>query len=351
MYEAKSFELKEGQKVSVSDFPRVSLAHTPTPLEPMPNLTRLLGGPDLLVKRDDCTGLAMGGNKARQLEFYFGEAMAQKADTVIITGAIQSNFTRQTAAAAAKLGMACHIQLEHRVPTTAPEYEASGNVLLDRLLGPTIHYFSEGEDEATADKALDDIADQVRAEGGNPYVIHLSADHPPLGALGYVVGAGEFLDQAAERGLAIDAVVLPSGSAATHAGVLVGLKSRNSDIEVTGVCVRRNKDQQYERVLRQATATAEMAGCPGAVTKDDIHVTDDYLGPGYGQSTPEMLEAMTLAAREEGLILDPVYTGKSMAGLIGMVRSGHFKFGQTVLYLHTGGTPAVFGYSSIFGDL
>ena len=351
MYEAKSFELKEGQKVSVSDFPRVSLAHMPTPLESMPNLTRLLGGPDLLVKRDDCTGLAMGGNKARQLEFYFGEAMAQKADTVIITGAIQSNFTRQTAAAAAKLSMACHIQLEHRVPTTAPEYEASGNVLLDRLLGPTIHYFSEGEDEATADKALDDIADQVRAEGGNPYVIHLSANHPPLGALGYVVGAGEFLDQAAERGLAIDAVVLPSGSAATHAGVLVGLKSRNSDIEVRGVCVRRNKDQQFERVLRQAIATAEMASFPGAVTKDDIHVTDNYLGPGYGQSTPEMLEAMTLAAREEGLILDPVYTGKSMAGLIGMVRSGHFKFGQTVLYLHTGGTPAVFGYSSIFGDL
>ncbi len=335
----------------LSDYPRAPLAHTPTPLEPMPNLTRLLNGPKLFVKRDDCTGLALGGNKARQLEFYFGEAQAQKADTVIITGAVQSNFVRQTAAAAAKLGMACHIQLEHRVPMTASEYEASGNVLLDRLLGPTIHYFPEGEDEAAADKALDDIADQVRADGGNPYVIHLSADHPPLGALGYVVGAGEILDQTNELGLTFDAIILPSGSAATHAGMLVGLKSRNSDIKVTGICVRRDKDQQFERVLRQAAATAEMAGCPGAVTKDDIHVTDDYLGPGYGQSTPEMIKAMTLAARQEGLILDPVYTGKSMAGLIGLVRSGYFTSAQTVLYLHTGGTPAIFGYASILDDI
>ena len=166
----------------LSDYPRAPLAHTPTPLEPMPNLTRLLNGPKLFVKRDDCTGLALGGNKARQLEFYFGEAQAQKADTVIITGAIQSNFVRQTAAAAAKLGMACEIQLEHRVPTDSPEYERSGNVLLVRLLGARIHYLPEREDEKSADKALDDIAERVRNEGGKPYVIHLSPGYPPLGA-------------------------------------------------------------------------------------------------------------------------------------------------------------------------
>jgi D-cysteine desulfhydrase family pyridoxal phosphate-dependent enzyme len=317
----------------------------------MPNLTRVLGGPTLLVKRDDCTGLAMGGNKARQLEFYFGEAVAQKADTVIITGAIQSNFVRQTSAAAAKLGMACHIQLEHRVSAMAPEYDVSGNVLLDRLLGATIHYFPEGEDEAAADKALDDIAEKVRADGGNPYVIHLSAAHPPLGALGYVDGADEFLDQAAERSLTIDAVVLPSGSAATQAGVIVGLKNRNSDIKIVGICVRRGKDPQHQRVLQKVQATADLVGCPDVVSEDDVIVIDDYLGPGYGLSTPEMMEAMALAAREEGLLLDPVYTGKSMAGLIGLTRSGYFNGGETVLYLHTGGTPALFGYTSLLSDI
>lgn len=337
--------------MAISDYPRVRLAHTPTPLEAMPNLTRLLDGPALVVKRDDCTGLAMGGNKARQLEFYFGEAQAQGADTVIITGAVQSNFLRQTAAAAAKLGMACEIQLEHRVPATAPEYETSGNVLLCRLLGAGMQTYPEGEDEAGADRALEEIAERIRADGGTPYVIHLSPDHPPLGALGYVVGAGEILDQAAEQGLNIDTIVLPSGSAATHAGVLVGLRSRKSDIKVIGICVRRGKDVQFDRVFNQAQAAAEMVGLSGVITKDHIHVTDDYLGLGYGQATAEMMDAMTLAAREEGLLLDPVYTGKSMAGLIGLVRSGAFTAGQTVLYLHTGGTPALFGYASMFDGL
>ncbi|NQU59853.1 MAG: D-cysteine desulfhydrase [Rhodospirillales bacterium] len=335
----------------IADYPRVTLAHTPTPLEPMPNLTKLLGGPNLFVKRDDCTGLAMGGNKARQLEFYFGEALAQKADTVIITGAVQSNFVRMTAAAAAKLGMACEIQLESRVKTAGPEYEASGNVLLDRLLGAKIHYYPEGEDEAGADKALDDIAERVRKEGGNPYVIHLSPGHPPLGSLGYVVGAGEIIDQADEQGLKIDTIVLASGSAATQAGVLAGLKLRKSDIRVNGICVRRNQDAQSERVLRQAEVCAEMAGCPGAISKDDIHVTDNYLGDGYGLSTLEMQEALALAAQKEGLILDPVYTAKAMAGLIGIVREGTFKAGQNVVFLHTGGTPAIFGYRSMIEGL
>ena len=337
--------------MSISDFPRVSLAHTPTPLEAMPNLTRLLDGPALVVKRDDCTGLAMGGNKVRQLEFYFGEAQAQGADTVIITGAVQSNFVRQTAAAAAKLGMGCEIQLEHRVPATAPEYETSGNVLLCRLLGAGIQTYPEGEDEAGADRELEEIAERIRADGGTPYVIHLSLGYPPLGALGYVVGAGEILDQAAEQGHNIDAILLPSGSANTHAGILVGLRSRKSDIKVIGICVRRNRDLQFQRVLRQARSTAELAGCPDVVSEDDIHVTDDYLGPGYGQATPGMMEAITLAAREEGLLLDPVYTGKSMAGLIGLVRSGSFTAEQTVLYLHTGGTPALFGYASMFDGI
>jgi len=337
--------------VSLDRFPRARLAHLPTPLERMPNLGRDLGGPALWVKRDDCTGLAMGGNKARQLEFYFGDALAKGADTVIITGAVQSNFVRQTAAAAAKLGLACDIQLEHRVETAAPEYATSGNVLLDRLLGARIHHLPEGADEQAADAAQEAIADGVRARGGRPYVIHLAPGHPPLGALGYVVAMEELLAQAAERGIVFDAVVLPSGSAATHAGTLVGLRRLGSRAEVIGVCVRRGESLQRPRVLRQALATAELAGSPGVVSADDVIVFDDWLGPGYGQATAEMKQAMALAARREGLLLDPVYTGKSMAALIGLVRQGHFAAAGNVLYLHTGGTPALFGYASMLDDV
>jgi len=337
--------------VPLTHIPRVKLAHAPTPLEHMPNLSALLGGPGLYVKRDDCTGLAMGGNKARQLEYYFGEAVHQGADAVMITGAVQSNFVRQTAAAANKLGMSCEIQLEHRVAGMDGDYDNSGNVLLSRILGAGIRTYPYGEDEAGADAALEEIADEVRAKGGNPYVIHLGADHPPLGALGYVDAAFEFLDQVSEQNLKIDAVFLGSGSAATHAGFLTGLRYKNSPIEVVGVCVRRGKDLQAPRVLKRAQETQELAGFPAAVTESDVVVIDDYLGPGYGQSTPEMIEAMKLAAGCEGLILDPVYTAKTFAGMIGKVRDATYGAGQNIAFLHTGGTPAVFGYRSFFSEL
>ncbi len=332
----------------LSKLPRVSLAHTPTPLEAMPNLSRALGGPNLLVKRDDCTGLALGGNKARQLEFYFGEALHRGADTVIISGAFQSNLVRQAAAAARKLGMECEIQLEHRVRNHEEEYEKSGNVLLNRLLGARIHTYPEGGDEAGADKALQEIADDVRSRGGTPYIIPPGMDHPPVGALGYVDAAFEFLDQLSELGMAVDAVFLGSGSASTHAGFLAGLRYRQSTIPVIGVCVRRNAMQQGPRVFTRVHETEDLAGIPHAVTEDDIQVTDAYLEPGYGQSSPEMIEAITLAARTEGLILDPVYTGKVMAGMIGLIRSGDFGPGQNLVFLHTGGAPALFGYRKEF---
>lgn len=316
----------------------------------MPNLTKHLGGPRLLVKRDDCTGLAMGGNKARQLEFYMGEAMAQGADTVITTGAMQSNHARQTAAAAAKLGLRCEIQLEHRVPGMAPEYDLSGNVLLDGLLGARIHDYPVGEDEAGADRALEEIAERIRAEGGKPYVIHLGADHPSVGTLGYVVAAAEILDQAAAQDITIDAIVTPSGSAATHGGIVAGLRARGSDIKVYGVCVRRGREPQSHRVMGRAAEAIRFAGLPDVVTAEDIWLTDDYLGPGYGQTTPEMMEAVRLAARTEGLLLDPVYTGKAMAGLIGLVRQGAFQAGETVVFLHTGGTPALFAYQTVLSE-
>ena len=332
----------------LADFPRVRLAHTPTPFEPMEGLTKLLGGPVLYVKRDDCTGLAMGGNKARQLEFYLGEAKAGGADTILITGSVQSNFLRMTAAAAARLGMACEIQHEDRVPGMGADYHGSGNVLLDRVLGATIHTCPGGADEKAADAALEAIAEKVRARGGRPYVIHLGGDHPPLGPLGYLDAAREVLDQASEAGITMDLIVLPSGSALTHVGMLVGLRLAGSKVPVLGICVRRGGDEQAERVLRRASEAADMIGKPGLIGPQDVWVDDRVLAPGYGIVNDETVEAISLAARHEGLLLDPVYSGKALGGLISLIREGVIAADQTVVFLHTGGTPALFGYQSLF---
>jgi len=329
---------------------RVALAHAPTPLEPMPNLTAALGGPTLYVKRDDCTGLALGGNKARQLEYYLGAAVAQNADTILITGAVQSNFVRQAAAAARKLGMAIHIQLEERVGGQGELYQKSGNVVLDRLLGAVIHRFPVGEDEAAADANLERIATGLRAQGWKPYIIHLGTDHPPLGALGYVDAALEFLQQLTALQLEPDAVIVPSGSAATHSGFLAGLRLGSSDLAVHGVCVRRDAASQHARMRQRVTEVGGMIGLGKAVPLDQVLVEDTWLGPGYGSVTPAVIEAMELAARTEGLILDPVYSARTMAGLIGMVRRGDFQPGQTVVFLHTGGAPALFGYAQFTED-
>ncbi|MEL6265220.1 MAG: D-cysteine desulfhydrase family protein [Pseudomonadota bacterium] len=319
--------------------PRARLAHLPTPLEPMPRLAAALGLAEAWVKRDDCTGLAFGGNKARQLEFYLGEAVAAGADAVLITGAVQSNYVRQAAAAAARLGMAAHVQLEHRTPRDDPAYRASGNVLLDRLLGATIHDYPEGEDEAGADRALQAIADRLRARGRRPYVIHLGPGHPPLGALGYVEAARETLAQMAAAGIAPDEIVVPSGSGATHAGFLTGLRALGATIPVTGACVRRPAAAQRPRLVARCAEIAGLLGLANPVTADDIRLTDAALAPGYGQLNQATAGAIRLAARAEALVLDPVYSGKAMAAVIERARPG-----GRLMFLHTGGSPAVFAY-------
>ncbi len=332
------------------DFPRVDLAHTPTPLEPMGNLSAELGGPEIWIKRDDCTGLAMGGNKARQLEFYIGDALAQGADTLLTTGAVQSNHVRMTVAAACKLGLQCEVQLEERVPGRAPEYYNSGNPFLVRLFGVPIHRYTEGEDEEGADRALYERAAELKAESRKPYVIPLAPGHKPLGALGYVKAAEELLAQARTLDIAIDAVVLPSGSGSTHAGMLAGLRALGSQARVYGFCVRRHKDAQAERVAKRLIEVARMIGAEGAVGDEDVWVDDSTLGPGYGQLTEGVVEAIGLAARLDGILLDPTYTGKSMAGLIGLVRSGELGPGARAVFLHTGGTPALFGYPELVAE-
>lgn len=327
-------------------YPRARLAHTPTPLEFLPNLSAALDGPDIWVKRDDCTGLAMGGNKARQLEYYMGAAMAAGADTVLITSATQSNFMRMTAAAAAKLGMKCILQTESRVAGMSGNYKISGNVLLDKLLGADIRPFGEEgvDDEALMDASLDEQAAALKAEGRSPYVIHLGASYPPLGALGYVDAGVEIAAQAREQGLNFDAVIVASGSALTHVGLLAGLRLAEDFTRTVGICVRRPKAQQSERVWKRAQELVQMLGRQGLVTESEVDCRDEALGAGYGQMGDDTWEAITLAAQTEGLLLDPVYTGKSLAGLIRLIRAGELKKGQAALFIHTGGTPALFGY-------
>lgn len=325
-----------------AELPRAHLLNFCTPLEPMPNLTAHCGGARLFVKRDDCTGLAFGGNKVRQLEFYFGEALVQGADTILITSAVQSNYVRLAAAAARKLGMDIHIQLEERVDKDDSPYRNSGNVLLDRMLGATLYSYPEGEDETGADKNLGEIATDLRGKGRTPYVIPLAPGHPPLGALGYVVAAKEILNQMAERNLSIDRIFVASGSGATHSGLLFGLRALGSAIPVTGVCVRRKASLQVDRIRQTCDGIARLLQVDNCVDDDDICLTDAFLAPGYGKINDPTAEAIILGAQKEGLILDPVYSGKSMAGTIDGARSA--KEQSAYLYVHTGGTPAVFAY-------
>jgi L-cysteate sulfo-lyase len=328
----------------LSRFPRVPLGHLNTPLEPMPRLSALLGGPTLWIKRDDCTGLATGGNKTRKLEFLMADALAQKADTIITQGATQSNHARQSVAAAARLGMKCIVLLEDRTGNTSHDYLDSGNVFFDRLMGAPTRTYPGGTDMNAAMAA---VADDVRAAGGKPYVI-VGGGSNPLGALGYVNCAFEIVAQANERQLHVDCVVHATGSAGTQAGLVVGFEGMRSGIDVLGIGVRVPREQQEANVYKLACATADLLGMSGAVARERVMANCDYVGDGYGKPTPGMVEAVTMLARTEAILLDPVYTGKGMAGLIDLVRNGHFEEGQNVVFVHTGGAVGLFGYMDAF---
>lgn len=327
--------------MQLSEFPRVPLAHLPTPLEYMPRLSEHLGGPEIYVKRDDCTGLATGGNKTRKLEYSMGEALQQGADTIITVGAVQSNHVRQAAAAACKLGLKCEVLLEHRVAHPSDLYRTSGNVLLDRIFGANLREYDKGTD---FDAAMEQIAEEVRSAGGTPYIIPGGASNP-VGALGYVGCAIELLQQAEDAQLKFDHFVTTSGSAGTHAGLAVGLRCSGNDMPILGVGVNAPQDVQEDRVYKLACETAELVGAPGAVSRDDIFADCSYVGPGYGEPTDAMNEAVLLAARLEGLLFDPVYTGKALAGMIDYIRKGRFENNSTIVFLHTGGAAGLFAYA------
>lgn len=324
----------------LSRFPRVSLAHLPTPLEYLPRLTEHLGGPKIYIKRDDCTGLGTGGNKTRKLEFLMADAIQKNADVIITQGAVQSNHARQTAAAACKLGMECELIFEKRVAAPSEDYLESGNVLLDRIFGATIHAVEKGSD---MDAEMEKRAKTLSSAGKNPYIVPGGGSNK-IGALGYVDCALEFMNQANRDGIVIDHVVHATGSAGTQAGLVVGLQSSHSGIPLLGIGVNAAKEAQEEKVWKLAAETAELVGAPGVVERADIIANCDYVGDGYGLPTKAMNDAVMLLARLEGILLDPVYSGKGFAGMIDLIGAGFFKQDDSIVFVHTGGSAGLFGY-------
>jgi D-cysteine desulfhydrase/L-cysteate sulfo-lyase len=328
------------------DFPRVELSHRPTPLELLNNVSAEFGT-NVWIKRDDCTGLAFGGNKSRQLEFYIGQALQQGADTLLTTGAIQSNHVRMTVAAARKMGLEVEVQLEHRVARDQPEYHNSGNPFLVKLMGAKIHYYPEGEDEAGADRALEERAAEIAKAGGKAFVIPLSNAHTPYGALGYVDGAEELMAQLNERQIEPVRFIVPTGSASTHTGFLLGVRALGNTTPVHGVCVRRDAQSQSQRVRTKLKSVIEAIGIDISIPDADIICDDSMLAPGYGLLNAATTGAIRYLARHEGILLDPTYSGKTFAVLLEMLQRGDFSADDHVVFLHTGGAPSVFAYPEL----
>jgi L-cysteate sulfo-lyase len=310
----------------------------------MLNLSSELGGPALWVKRDDCTGLSTGGNKTRKLEYLLADALDKGADTVITQGAVQSNHARQTAALCAKLHLTCHILLEDRTGFKDEAYRLNGNVLLDRLHGATVSLRPAG---ANMQAEMEAFAETLKAAGKKPYVIPGGGSNP-IGALGYVNAALELTYQMNEMGLQATHLVLATGSAGTHAGLIAGLKILNSPLKVIGFGVRAAKEKQEQMVYDLACRTAAMLGHAGVVQREDVFADCNYVGAGYGLPTEGMVEAVKMLACTEGLLFDPVYTGKGLSGLIDWIRHDRFTKDDTIIFLHTGGSAALFGYPETF---
>ncbi|TDN54874.1 D-cysteine desulfhydrase [Buttiauxella sp. JUb87] len=320
---------------NLTRFARLEFIGAPTPLEYLPRFSDYLGR-EIYIKRDDATPMAMGGNKLRKLEFLAADALREGADVLVTAGAIQSNHVRQTAAVAAKLGLKCVALLENPIGTQAENYLTNGNRLMLDLFDVEIEMCDALH---SPDSQLEEIALRLEAQGFRPYVIPVGGSNA-LGALGYVESALEIAQQC-EGAVNVSSVVVASGSAGTHAGLAVGLEQVMPDVDLIGVTVSRSVAQQLPKVeaLRQAVAQSLSVS-----TSNPIHLWDDYFTPGYGHPNEEGLEAIKILARLEGILLDPVYTGKAMAGLIDGVAQKRFKDEGPIIFIHTGGAPALFAY-------
>jgi L-cysteate sulfo-lyase len=323
--------------------PRAKLVNLPTPLEKMPRLTKSLNGPQLWVKRDDCTGLAFGGNKERKTEFAMGDALSKKSDVVITTGPVQSNHARATAAAAGKLGLKAILVLTGERPQA---YD--GNLLLDCLLGAEIRFLHRTATKLDRARFMEEIAEDLRKKGHVPYVIPAGASYPP-GATAYVNAMLELFEQARNCDFRIDHVVHAAGSGGTQAGLVLANKALGSKVDVLGICAEpHTRDQLVKKTIEIAGATAKMLDIEMIVKSDDVVLNEDYAGEAYEVPTSEALDAIRLVAQTEGILLDPIYTGRAMAGLINLIRQGHFEKDDNIVFIHTGGTPTLFPYRREF---
>jgi 1-aminocyclopropane-1-carboxylate deaminase len=328
--------------LDLTEWPRTRLATLPTPLHPLRRLSAELGGPELWIKRDDLTGLVGGGNKTRKLEFLVADALQTRATVLVTVGAIQSNHTRQTAAAAARVGLDCVLLHNNWVPATGPSYQRVGNILLSDLLGARLYY--DPTERAVGDEGdLEALAARLRADGQVPYVIPVGGSDHRLGGLGYVACAAEIALQVHELNIEFDYVVHCTGSSSTQAGLLAGFAALGSPTRVIGVADDGETAEKVERVLRLAVATQEALGFALTVSRSDVIVVSADPNP-YGVPDSNTIEAIHLLARTEGLLVDPVYEGKSMLGLIELIREGVLHSDQRVLFLHMGGTPALHAY-------
>ena len=331
--------------MNLAKFPRRGYVQAPTPLEALPRFSEALGGKvNVFIKRDDMLPGTAGGNKTRKLDFCMADALRQGADSIITCGAVQSNHCRLTLAWAVKEGLDCHLILEERVKGSYKP-EASGNNFLFQLLGVKSISVVPGGSDMMGE--MQKLAETLRAEGKKPYVIPGGASNK-IGALGYVSCAEEVLRQLFETGLRIEHMVVPSGSAGTHAGIIAGMIGNNAGIPVTGIGVNRKKEAQQAAVLKLAQETLDYIGTGVTMPAEAVVAFDDYVGPGYSLPTDGMGEAVKLLASTESILLDPVYSGKAMAGLIDLVRKDYFPEGSNVLFLHTGGSPALFAYLDTF---
>lgn len=334
--------------MNLAKFPRRHYTSAPTPIEKLDHLSESLGGPTIYVKRDDLLGLTAGGNKTRKLEFIVADALAKGADTLITCGGIQSNHCRLTLAAAIKEKMKCILVLEENLIKSAEEPDFNGNYFLYHILGAeNIKVVSNGTDLM---EEMQHISKEVEANGRKPYIIPVGGS-TPIGATGYAACANELLAQTFEQGININSVVCVSGSGGMHAGLVVGLYGTQSNIPVVGINVSRGKAEQEEKVYQLVKETSAHLGIQHPVPSDSVTCFDEYVGKGYAIPTTEMVEAVQLFAKTEGLLLDPVYTGKAAAGLIDFIRKGYFKKGENILFVHSGGAPGLYANTEIFRDI
>lgn len=329
--------------MNLAKFPRRRYTSCKTPIEFLPNFTKIIGGPNIYIKRDDLLGLTMGGNKTRKLEFLMAEALSEGADTILTCGAIQSNHCRLTLSAAVKEGLKCQLILEERVANSY-DPNSSGNNYLFKLLGVEDTRVVPGGSNMLEE--LEKLADELRAKGRKPYIIPGGGSNP-LGALGYVACAEEILEQAFDMGVNFDHIVTASGSAGTHSGLITGLKGNNAHIPLTGISVSRKTEPQTDLVYNLASQICEKLEIENPVEKEDIVVFDDYVGAGYSIPTQGMVDAIQLLARTEGILVDPVYSGKTLDGMLDLIKKGYFKDAKNILFIHTGGSPALYAYEDV----